>query len=138
MIYHHSDMLGCQLCVLTHLFGLRCTAKGKSYEERACCESGGTDPSESCPATAIQTTASGTKGKLGGGAITGIVVGVLVLICCLCGLRSTQENKAVPKANETPKDKADPGNNNVDASYDGMSAVMPPSAPPLNPAYVKK
>ncbi|KAL7532150.1 hypothetical protein ACHAXR_006046 [Thalassiosira sp. AJA248-18] len=62
--------------------------EGKEHEDRACCESGGDVPSESCPTS-----------KLSGGAIIGIVAaGVIILCACLLIL----ENKVRQEKSKTP------------------------------------
>ena len=66
--------------------------EGMSYTERACCESDGIGPSESCPAEEVDPVA-----------IVGIVMSILVVLCCCCGccfLCSRMQQSRVQAADE--------------------------------------
>jgi len=54
--------------------------EGKEYEERACCDNYGTNPSESCPAYKQST-------DVGSSSIIGIIAGgvALLVLCAVCG-----------------------------------------------------
>lgn len=127
--------------------------EGKEYKDRACCEIGGTVPSESCPAEKLETP----------GAIVGFVSGFVILLCSLCGCcyccnkmrsvrtekansemhRQSQQNNAV--TNIIPAAAALPVSHiqtttasgrypmvepefNLGTAYNGVSMVMPPNA----------
>lgn len=109
--------------------------KGKKYEDRACCESGGTIPSESCPPF-----------KLGGGATAGIVIGSVVFLgvsffflnkymrLCRRARNNNKEQDDVPTkhSNDTAAPKL---YESAIQPYEGMSMMLPPSAPPTNPKF---
>mmetsp|Transcript_28666 Transcript_28666/g.52977 ORF Transcript_28666/g.52977 Transcript_28666/m.52977 type:complete len:655 (+) Transcript_28666:127-2091(+) len=110
--------------------------EGKKYEDRACCESGGIVPSESCPPY-----------ELSGGAIAGIVIGSAFFLC-MCSfflnkkvrqLKARKQQQKQSKASANSNEPTEP-EINLGASYEGMSIVMPPSAmppsaPPINPNF---
>lgn len=93
---------------------------GKKYEDRACCESGGVMPSESCHAQ---------KGGINVGVIIGIVFGLILGSCGSCYLIKT---KSKPKrdTNELTEPEV-----TVVSPYEGTSVMLPPSAPPTNPNF---
>mmetsp|Transcript_2336 Transcript_2336/g.3623 ORF Transcript_2336/g.3623 Transcript_2336/m.3623 type:complete len:650 (-) Transcript_2336:61-2010(-) len=105
--------------------------EGKKYEDRACCESGGIVPSESCPPY-----------ELSGGAIAGIVIGSAFFLC-MCSfflnkkvrqLKARKQQQKQSKASANSNEPTEP-EINLGASYEGMSIVMPTSAPPINPNF---
>jgi len=53
--------------------------EGMEYEKRACCESGGTVPSESCPAINSKSTSSSEE-KSSTGLIIGVIVALIVAL----------------------------------------------------------
>lgn len=128
--------------------------EGKKFEDRACCEKDGIAPSSTCP-----------QPKLSGGAIAGIVIGSLVGACFgLISLRmiyqkyqkgrepSSQSNAmpSRPYVGDTVsaryasrsgiRGSRSHGTSivvgTVDSRYEGVSAIAPPTAPPLVTARV--
>jgi len=107
----------------------------EKYEDRACCDSGGTIPSESCPPF-----------KLGGGATAGIVIGSVVFLgvsffflnkymrLCRRARNNNKEQDDVPTkhSNDTAAPKL---YESAIQPYEGMSMMLPPSAPPTNPKF---
>ena len=100
---------------------------GKKYEDRACCESGGVMPSESCHAQ---------KGGINVGVIIGIVFGLILGSFGSCYLikkrRQAKARKSKPKrdTNELTEPEV-----TVVSPYEGTSVMLPPSAPPTNPNF---
>ena len=103
---------------------------GKKYEDRACCESGGVMPSESCPAQKAK------KGGINVGMIIVIFFGLILGSFGSCYLikkrRQAKARKSKPKrdTNELTEPEV-----NVVSPYEGTSVMMPPSAPPTNPNF---
>ena len=97
--------------------------EGKSYEDRACCEPGGTTPSDVCP----------LQNPIGAGAIAGIVIGAVVVLCVLLvGIK-----KVVGKSKAKNELQRNPQGQGA-VSYEGMSVITPPSAPPMNPNFTEE
>ena len=130
--------------------------EGKDYEQRACCKSGESSPSDSCASNLFEA-----QSDIPMGLIIGIIVGIAACICacCICGLvvRSVSSNKkGISKVviMNQGQNSANPGQNTVPipipvAASVPVPAAMPsipnnighgtyglnPSAPPINPGY---
>ena len=74
--------------------------EGKKYEDRACCESGGIVPSESCP-----------PNKLRGGTIAGIVIGS-VFVLCICSFFLNIKMRQVKARKKPQKQREASANSN--------------------------
>ena len=129
---------------------LNTAVAGKEYKERACCESGKTLPSGSCPAVHSSPTIevpSITVGEIIGYAVLGAVG---VILCCI--IFSCKEKKKKQESSEHVHDQVSvpvqAGNHihetardktNIKNSWENVSMVQPPgaSAPPapVNPLF---
>ena len=109
------------------------TVEGERYEDRACCESGGVVPSDSCPATLSNSKLSMSEETDNTGLIVGITFAAVILVLAL--LIFLWKKKSSQAATKTGTDKRDFGAEiNVASSVYGMDIMMPPSAP-VNPIF---
>lgn len=102
---------------------------GKEYTDRACCESGGVVPSDSCPDLTATTKATAEEESSSGsntGMIVGIVVGVLAAVIIGAAAFVWHKKKGEPSRslNRLPS-----------SINEAMSSIPVPSAPSAPPAF---
>jgi len=114
------------------------TVEGKRYEDRACCESGGIVPSDSCPATLSNSTlmtSEETEETDNTGLIVGITAAAVIFVLALLIFLWKKKSSQATTNTKTGTDKTGPGAEiNVASSIYEMDIMMPPSAP-VNPVF---
>jgi len=83
------------------------TVEGNRYEDRACCESGGVVPSDSCPATLSNSKLSMSEETDNTGLIVGITAAAVIFVLAL--LIFLWKKKSSQATTKTGMDKIGPG-----------------------------
>jgi hypothetical protein len=135
--------------------------EGVKYEGRACCEIGSNVPSEMCPNEIDTSDGIDTSNEISIGIIVGSSIASLCVICCCgwvfykkCYKRETNtpekvtlvsvpsvpaavisSTNSLPVGSVVSSSHVIPEDDAQVVASEGINAVMPPSAPPMNPSF---